>query len=321
MTRWLVGWALVVAVGAGCAPPVADLKPTLAATDAGGLWFASAGSLVRSGLRLVPGDTIAISGDLDFPSGAGPFPAVILAHGCGGIGVVQTAWAQVLRQWGYATFVVDSFRGRGLAEVCTSAATLTGIQRIPDAYGALRVLATHPRIDARRIALMGFSHGGSLTLGASTVWARDMYATAGQPSFRAFVAFYPSCNVIYPERERVSAPLRIHSGDVDDWTPAAPCIELAQLLKAAGQDATITVYAGSHHGFDAIGRGYVRLPNVESGAACTLRAASILGPLLSLSELRSCRRKGATIAWNPDATEQARRNVRAQLAELLALLN
>src|SRR5437899_3161608 len=154
---------------ARCAPPVSDLRPTLAATDAGGLWFASVGSLVRSGLRLVPGDTIAISGDLDFPSGAGPFPAVILAHGCGGIGVVQTAWAQVLRQWGYATFVVDSFRGRGLAEVCTSAATLTGIQRIPDAYGALRVLATHPRIDARRVALMGFSHGGSLPLRPLTV--------------------------------------------------------------------------------------------------------------------------------------------------------
>ncbi len=321
MQRWLVRWALIVAAGAGCAPAVSDLKPALSATDSGGLWFASAGSLVRSGLRLVPGDPVVISGDLDFPSGAGPFPAVILAHGCGGISNAETGWAPVLRQWGYATFIVDSFRGRGLTEVCTSAATLTGVQRIPDVYGALRILATHPRIDARRVALMGFSHGGILTLGAATVWAKDAYAAAGQPGFRAFVAFYPSCNVVYPERERVSAPLRIHSGELDDWTPAGPCIELTQLLKAAGQDMTITVYAGSHHGFDAIGRGYVRLPNVESGAACSLRAASILGPLLSLSELRSCRRKGATIAWNPDATEQARRNVRAQLAELLALLN
>ncbi len=321
MQRWLVRWALIVAAGSGCAPAVSDLKPALSATDSGGLWFASAGSLVRSGLRLVPGDPVVISGDLDFPSGTGPFPAVILAHGCGGISNAETGWAPVLRQWGYATFVVDSFRGRGLAEVCTSAATLTGTRRIPDAYGALRVLATHPRIDARRIALMGFSHGGILTLGASTMWAKDTYAAAGQHSFRAFVAFYPFCNAIYPERERISAPLRIHSGEVDDWTPAAPCIELAQRLKAAGQDVTITVYAGSHHGFDAIGRGYVRLPNVESGAACTPRAASILGPLPSLSELRGCIRKGATIAWNPEATEQARRNVRAQLAELLALLN
>jgi len=318
--RWLLRFALVVFSFAGCAPALSDVKPALSETDSGNLWFASARSLVRSWdqSRLVLGAPVVISGELRFPPGAGPFPAVILAHGCGGIRTPELGWGPLLREWGYATFVVDSFRGRGLTEVCTNARTLTGIQRIPDAYGALRFIATHPRIDTRRVALMGFSHGGILTLGASTVWAKDTYAAAGQPSFRAFVAFYPSCNVVYPERERVSAPLRIHSGELDDWTPAGPCIELTQLLKAAGQDVTITVYPGSHHSFDNIGLGYVRRPNVDSAAGCTLRAASILGPLLSLSELRSCRRKGATIAWNPEATEQARRNVRAQLAGLLA---
>lgn len=319
MKKCFVLLALVAVWSAGCAPALKDLKPALAARDSGGIWFASSGSLVRTpdGSRFVLGDPVVISGDLRFPSGTGPFPAVILAHGCGGIGNAETGWAPVLREWGYATFVIDSFRGRNLTEVCTSARTLTGTQRIPDVYGALRILATHPKIDARRVALMGFSHGGILTMGASTAWAKETFAPSGQPAFRAFLPFYPSCNTVYPERGRISAPVRIHSGELDDWTPARPCVRLAEILKASGQDATITVYPGAHHSFDNIGCPFLRLPNVDSGADCAFQIASILGPFPSASETARCLRRGATIAWNPEATEQARRNVRAQLAELL----
>jgi dienelactone hydrolase len=265
------------------------------------------------------GDPAVISGDLSFPSGPGPFPAVVLAHGCGGLGNAETAWAPVLRDWGYATFVIDSFSGRGLKEVCTSASTLTGTQRIPDAYGALRILATHPKIDPARVVLMGFSHGGTLTLDASTAWAKETFAPAGRPAFRAFFPFYPFCNIVYPERDRISGPLRIHAGELDDWTPAQPCVRLAQQLKGSGQDATVTVYPGAHHSFDNVGYGSLSLylANVDSGARCEFKIASILGPFPSRSEIGKCVRKGATIGWSPEATEQARRNVRAQLAELL----
>jgi dienelactone hydrolase len=310
---------LLVVWSAGCAPALKDVKPALTATDSGGIWFATAGSLVRSadGSRLVLGDPVVISGDLRFPDGSGPFPAVILAHGCGGVGNAEAGWAPVLREWGYATFVIDSFRGRNLREVCTSARTLIGTQRVPDAYGALRILATHARIDARRVVLMGFSHGGILTLEASTAWAKDTFVPSGQPAFRAFLPFYPYCNTVYPERRRISAPVRIHVGELDDWTPAGPCIRLAETLKASGQDATVNVYPGAHHSFDNLGRPFLHLPTVDSGANCTFEVASILGPFPSPSEVARCLRKGGTIAWSPEATEAARRNVRAQLAELL----
>ena len=88
-------------------------------------------------------------------------------HGCGGLGNAEWGWVGPLKAAGYATFVVDSFTGRGLTEVCMSSRALLSVQRLPDAYGALRRLATHARIDARRIALMGFSHGGSVTLFSS----------------------------------------------------------------------------------------------------------------------------------------------------------
>jgi dienelactone hydrolase len=318
--RWLLFSALVTLGTAACAPAAKDLKPSLEATDSGKIWFASAGTLPPSpdGSRFVPGDPVVLSGELGFPAGNGPFPAMVIAHGCGGNGAVDAAWARTLQEWGYATFVLDSFSGRGLVEVCTNARLLMGTQRIPDAYGALRALATHPRIDARRVALMGFSHGGILTLGAATTWARETFASEGRPAFRAFFPFYPYCNTIYPERERISAPLRIHIGEIDDWTPASSCIRLVEMLKASGQDAVITVYPGAHHGFPAEGLGFVRMRNVDNGAACNARLATILGPIVSpASELEGCLQKGATIAGNAEAAALSRQNVRAQLTELM----
>jgi len=122
------------------------IPPALAVTDAATLSFATPGSLDRTETRFVPGAPVVLSGELLVPDGAGPFPVVVLAHGCGGRTVVDRAWASVLRDWGYATFALDSFTGPKLLEVCSDARVLNGMQRIPDAYGALRLLS--PRIPA-----------------------------------------------------------------------------------------------------------------------------------------------------------------------------
>jgi dienelactone hydrolase len=86
--------------------------------------------------------------------------------------------------------------------------------------------------------------------------------------------------------------VRIHAGEADDWTPAAPCAALAKSLKASGQNVDIDVYPGAHHAFDQASS-YVRLPNVDNGSACFARLASILGPVLS-STRRCLTRASAT---------------------------
>lgn len=260
----------------------------------------------------------ALSGTLSLPAGPGPFALVVLAHGCDGINPVEAGWANVLNSWGYATFLLDSFAGRNLESVCADARLLRPMQRVPDAYGALGVLSKHPKIDPNRIALMGFSHGGALALGASTAWARKQFAPAGHPAFRAFVAFYPAnCNVEYPELKTLSAPVRIHIGALDDWTPAAPCVRLVSQWKASKQDADITTYAGAYHAFDYPDLGQTHLADVDNGADCTMRFASALGPLTPPVEGMGCVKKGATVAGNREATEKAERLVRSQLSALL----
>ena len=144
-------WTVLAISSAWCAPSLTDLKPALSAEDV-------EHSVCQRGEPSAPSRRVALNarrpdsdlGNPRIPPGTATFPAVVLAHGCNGIGTLEFGRAWVLREWGYATFVLDSFRGRGLLEVCTNAQTLIGTQRIPDAYGALRILVTHPRIDARR---------------------------------------------------------------------------------------------------------------------------------------------------------------------------
>lgn len=46
-------------------------------------------------------------------------------------------------------------------------------------------------------------------------------------------------------------PLQILIGASDDWTPAAPCLELAERVRAAGGPMEIVAYDGAFHDFDA----------------------------------------------------------------------
>ena len=87
-------------------------------------------------------------------------PAVILQHGSGGPNGGHELWAKTFNEMGIASFLVDSFSGRGLTSTSLTNLALHPVNMILDGYRAFDVLANHPRIDPARIALMGFSLGG-----------------------------------------------------------------------------------------------------------------------------------------------------------------
>jgi dienelactone hydrolase len=307
--RRIATTALIIALSAGCATPLPLPPVTMLAADAAGP------------LSFTLDDGTTLTGELTLPEATGVVSAVVLMHGCSGLPTRSvTVWQSRLVSWGYATFSIDSFRGRGLRGVCGNALRMTGAERIPDAYGALKLLARHPRIDADRVALMGFSHGGIATLGSASVWARRRYAPPNGPAFRVFVPFYPYCNAIVPEMaEGVAAPVRIQIGELDDWTPARSCVELGALARSLGYDVQVTVYEGARHSFDAEGLPpAIYLRDVDNAADCTPRLASMMGPILNLFELIRCMKKGATVGHDPAAAERARDAVREDLGRLLA---
>ena len=88
----------------------------------------------RTGAVLSPGDRI--QGDLVKPDGAGPFPAVVVLHGCGGMHeTTKRKLVDELIGWGYVILLVDSYATRRIDQACTSGAFATFFKRRPDAYG------------------------------------------------------------------------------------------------------------------------------------------------------------------------------------------
>lgn len=195
------------------------------------------------------------------PDGPGPFPAVVMMHDCSGLGPASSGapgrWAMELVGRGYVVVIPDSFSSRGHASgVCTVPLPQRRVdvgpeRRARDAYAALDYVRALPYVDARRVGVMGGSHGGSTTLAAMLAPASDSDSLAREKraGFAAAVALYPRCVVRASAYEPV-APLLILIGEKDDWTPAEPCRKLAEAARAAGHPVAIKVYPGAHHSFD-----------------------------------------------------------------------
>jgi dienelactone hydrolase len=96
------------------------------------------------------------------PDGEGPFPAVVVLHGCAGYFGTMPTLADRLKSWGYAALAVDSLGPRGIADQCGA----LFIEQAIDAYAPLNYLSRQPFVDPGRVAVLGFSMGGGSALGA-----------------------------------------------------------------------------------------------------------------------------------------------------------
>jgi dienelactone hydrolase len=216
---------------------------------------ASAGPLERvefegATQRLASGGLIRgdrIQGYLAKPEGGGPFPAVIGLHGCGGmLDSTKRQLSDEIVGLGYVVLLVDSFATRGVEHACAGGFLDIPGMRKSDAYGALAFLARQSFVDPHRVAAVGFSQGGWVTLLAAEANAFDPFVGPGNLRFRAAVALYPVCEGI---KGRPVIPTLILIGAVDDWTPAANCSERIDAWGAGEPPVNLVVYPGVHHSF------------------------------------------------------------------------
>jgi dienelactone hydrolase len=217
------------------------------------------------------------TGLVTLPKGNGPFPAVIIVHGCSGVRQNATMWADFLKENGYASIVMDGFSPRGINEICTRLDRLPSGQRVFDAYAALRYLGTRPEIDADRVAIMGFSNGAGVALDAVLeTWVGSIPEVP--KTLKAAIALYPECLLRTANRPLYQAPAMILIGEADDWTLASSCEKMATALDPKSRPLTVKTYPHAHHAFDdPTGPGYlshVQNRNAPNGRGATVRGDS-----------------------------------------------
>jgi len=161
------------------------------------------------------GASTEIAGVLRLPIGNGPFPVVVL---------IESLVADQSKL-GFMNMILDLYRG-------------------------LAVLEKQPRVDPSRIAVMGFSRGGFVTLYSAlkrfqTAWNESGVTPA------AYIPLYPVCNFDFVgDTDVAGGPIRIFHGEADDYVPIGPCQSYVQRLKKAGKDVEITALPGAYHAYD-----------------------------------------------------------------------
>ena len=227
---------------------------------------------------------LRISGVLNVPTGRGPFPAVVLAHGyidpavyVRGQGMPRER--RYLADAGYIALHVD-YRNHAQSDddpALTRTFRLGYAVDILNAVNALRASDDVP-VDDDRIALMGRSMGGGVVykalemapglVGAGVVFAAvssdeaDNYRQFSSPSpFWDYVEERwgtPDENPDFWDGisadthfDRITEPVLIHHGTVDTTCPPEWATHTARSMQRAGVTAILEWYPSEGHTFEA----------------------------------------------------------------------
>ena len=183
--------------------------------------------------------------------GAASLPCVVCCHGSMGWRGHHHEHMVRWLEMGIAVFRVHSFEARRVTSIVEDQMAVTHAMLMADAFAALRFLPSHPRIDASRIGITGWSLGGTVALYAAWSPIAEALASAGE-RFAAHLPFYPAAH-LRPEEPRWSAaPIRVLHGADDDYTPVRFVTELADDVARHGCEIDVRAYPGAHHSFDSI---------------------------------------------------------------------
>jgi dienelactone hydrolase len=218
----------------------------------------------------IPSGNLHLKAFLWTPTGSGPFPVVLFNHGSGGATADLTAdmpitkaaekLAPVFLKHGYA-FLYLFRRGQGLSadqapymqDVLRREEAAHGqvarqhlqfvlltTEQLDDVMAALAFLKTAPGIDSRRIAIIGHSFGGQLTL----------LAAEGDKAVRAVVTFGAAANswqkspelraLLLTAIENAAAPsMLIHAANDYDTTAG---VDLAKQCHDSHKSCILKIY-------------------------------------------------------------------------------
>jgi dienelactone hydrolase len=204
----------------------------------------------------IPSGAMVLHAELFKPDGAGPFPAVIALHGCGGLGsrsepvlVRYRDWAEQLLRDGKAVLFPDSYGSRELGPQChVKMRRITARrERVADILAARQWLMQQSWVARNRISLLGWANGASALL-----WAvrPQLLLRRAEPDFRSAVAFYPDCRLSSGLGWSARVPTLVLIGAKDDVSSPPACRQMVEGAHGRSALTRIVVYPSAYHDFD-----------------------------------------------------------------------
>tara|TARA_B100001094_G_scaffold325884_1_gene381010 strand:- start:1160 stop:2119 length:960 start_codon:yes stop_codon:yes gene_type:complete len=270
-------------------------------------------------LYLEDQDIQNVYGILKFPEkhNKEKYPLIIGVAGSLGWKEHHHEFLQMYRDMGIATFQLQSFESRGIESTVGSQTEVTIAAIVLDSYRALDELSKNPKIDAAKVGITGWSLGGGVSLFAG--WTPVIESIQPENKFAAHLPFYPPCFVKPSKLDFVDSPVHILIGELDDWTPANPCMQLIDDLHKTSNkydNINITVYDGAHHSFDSK-LPITTVPNGYSFKDCMFDLSDegvplmnrvnipMRSPILQKIGFSFCVERGTTVGGNKNAREKS----------------
>jgi dienelactone hydrolase len=192
-------------------------------------------------------DGTVLSGYLAYDdSRPGPLPAVLIFHHWMGIDQYIMDRTEQLARMGYVAFAADIY-GKGVKPKDNKeAAALSGTYRNDRklmrarAQAAFDTLCRMTRVDAKRIAAIGYCFGGGVALEL----ARSGADLAG------VVSFHGTLDTPHPEdAKNIKGKILVLQGADDPVAPDSQIVKLEDEMRKAGVDYEIVLYGGAVHSF------------------------------------------------------------------------
>ena len=241
------------------------------------------------------------------------FPLIIGVAGSLGWRKHHYEYIKMYQEMGFATFELNSFQSRNITSTVGSQVEITTATMILDAYRAFEKLAKHPNIDKDRVSITGWSLGGAVTL--FSAWKPVKEAITSDLKFASHLAFYPPCFFDPENTEFTDSPIHILIGELDNWTPADPCLNFVNKI-SNNSNVDLTIYANSHHSFDSEEpvtfneKGYsfkncLFKLNKEGDVLMNYLYLPMSSPIMQKIGFLFCVDKGVKLGGNPETRKKA----------------
>jgi carboxymethylenebutenolidase len=184
-----------------------------------------------------------VHGILYTPSGAGPFPAIVVIHEYWGLNDWVKEQASKLADQGYVTLAVDLYRGKVAKDPDTAHQLMRGLppdRASSDLQAAVAYLKSQKNVKSDRIGSIGWCMGGGYSLGVALE----------EPTLAATVINYGHLATDPAALKKINAPILGSFGGLDQGITPDDVHKFEQQMKSLGKRVDIKIYPDAGHAFE-----------------------------------------------------------------------